>query len=164
MAWKNQIAINNISDITFSANLIHKDVTFANGVKIAFKEDPNQPAMTLAHATELFNAIAAKCAEEGIDTNDVEVFVEDPNGKLTQFSWFYDDEFDTACIIKNISPRAVSRFMKGGADAVIVKAAKTPKTSGKILDDLEKIEAQIQKLTARRDATLKKIEDMPTQA
>lgn len=161
---KNAVEINNIDDITFSSNLMHKDVVFDKGVKIAFKEDPSLPAMTLAHATELFNAIAAKCNEDGIDTNDVEVFVQNPNGKLTQFCWFYDDEFDTACIVKNMNPRAVSRFMHGGADAVIVKAAKTANISGKIIDELAKIEEQMQKLQARRDATLKKLEDLPAQA
>ena len=155
------VSINSIVDVVFSANLVHKLGNYPHGVKIAFKEEgPDSDAMTIGKATELFAAIAAKCEEEGIDTNEVEVFTEDPKGKLTQFSWYYDSDSDTACIAKNMNTKMVSRFLKG-AEVVVAKAATTPKTTDRVLDELQKIQDQMAKLKDREAAALKNLEDIP---
>ena len=156
-----RVEVNNIVDVTFSENLMHKDVTFAHGVKIAFKEGGDVPAMTLGRATELFNAVAAKCEEEGIALEDVEVFVEDGRGKLTQFCWFYDTDTDTACIVKNMNPKMAARFMREGADAVVNKAAKSATTPDSVINELAKIEEQMKALEAKRDAAYSKLEGLP---
>lgn len=156
-----RVEINNIVDVTYSENLIHKDATFAHGVKIAFKEGDNVPAMTLGDASDLFEAVAAKCEEEGVALDDVEVFVQDGKGKLTQFCWFYDTDTDTACIVKNMNPKMAARFMREGADAIVNRAAKTATTPERIIDDLAKIDEQMKALEAKKAAAYSKLETLP---
>lgn len=163
--WKkNNVVVNNIDDITFSANILHKQDSFNNAVKIAFKEDPNVPAMTFKESYELLAAIASKCEEDGIDVNEVEVFLQDVKDKLTQFSWYYDTDQDVACLVKNMSTADARRFMHNGVDEILARAAKTANTPDSIIDELAKIEKQMQKLSAKRDVVYKRLEDMPTQA
>lgn len=156
-----RVEINNIVDVTFSENLIHKDVSFPHGVKIAFKEGEDVPAMTLGDAADLFEAVAAKCEEEGVALEDVEVFVQDGKGKLTQFCWFYDTDTDTACIVKNMNPKMAARFMREGADAVVNRAAKSATTPDRVIDELAKIEEQMKALEAKRNAAYSKLENLP---
>ena len=79
-------------------------------------------------ANELLDAIAAKCAEAGVAIEDVDVFTQAENGKLTQFAFYYDDSTDTAVIVKNMSARVASKFLQGAGGEVVVKAAKSPVT------------------------------------
>ena len=156
---RNAFEINNIATVTGDANIVHRSAgkdhveeTFDHVVKIAFKEESTTPAMTLATAADLFEAFAKKCEEDGVDLSTVEVFVENEKGKLTYFSWYYDEGTETAVLIKNQSPRQAANFLKNGADAVVVKAAKTPRTPEKLKADLAKIEEQMAKLVSKRDA------------
>lgn len=156
---KNAFEINNIVTVTGDANIVHKSAginnveeTFDHVVKIAFKEESTTPAMTLATASDLFEAFAKKCEEEGIDTSTVEVFVQNEKGKLTYFAWYYDEGTDTAVIVKNRSPRQASNFLKHGAAGVLARAAKSPRTPEKLKDELAKIEEQMAKLASKRDA------------
>lgn len=54
----NGCTIFNVSDIMFSSNIVHKDTTYANAVKIAFKESAGENSISVAEAAKLFNAIA----------------------------------------------------------------------------------------------------------
>ena len=116
----------NLSDILFDKGLVHKDITYANGIKLALKEASDENAMTVAKASELFNAIAAKCEENGISLDDVQVFTMAENGKLSRFSWFYDDQFDTAYIVRNMAPSQARKWLQAGAE-VLAEIAKSPK-------------------------------------
>ena len=156
------VIVNSIADITFSSNLLHKDVEIPHAVKIAFKEDPNAPAMTLARAAELFEAIAAKCAEDGIDLDGVYVYCQNEKGKLTEFCWYYDTDTDTACIVKNMNHKMAAKFMHGATD-LIARAARTPRTPESLINKLASIEDQIQKLQSKRDAITTKFDELPPQ-
>lgn len=153
-----KVKVYNISDITFSENVMHKDVAYETGVKIAFKEDDGSPAMTIAQAAELFDKIAALCAQNGKDLSKTEVFTEDENGKLSRFAWFYDDETDTAVIVRNMSTADARKFMKAGADTIVRKLAKTPVNPEKLIDELAALEEKIKTLTTRRDSVLDKLD------
>ena len=156
------VVVNNISDITFSSNLLHKDIEIPNVVKIAFKEDPTAPAMTLAKAAALFEAIGAKCTEEGIDLDTVYVYCQNENGKLTEFCWYYDTDTDTACIVKNMNHKMAAKFMHGAED-LIVRAAKTPRTPDTLINKLASIDDQIKRLQAKRDEIATKFDELPPQ-
>lgn len=116
----------NISDIMMDSNIVHKTATYAHGVKIALKESSSDDSMTIAHAAELFNAIATACEANGIDPDEVQVFVMETTGKLTRFSWYYDDQFDTAYIVRNMAPGAARKWLQAGAE-VMAEVAKSPK-------------------------------------
>ena len=116
----------NIADILFSKDLLHKDIAYAHGIQLALKEAANADALTIAHAAELFNAIAEKCHEENVSLDDVQVFTAAPNGKLSRFSWFYDDQYDTAYIVRNMAPSQARKWLQAGAE-VMAEVAKTPK-------------------------------------
>lgn len=159
--------INNITTVAMFENVSHKspgkdnvEETFAHAVKIAFKEDATVPAMSVAEAADLCEAIAKKCEEDGIDLNEVEVFIENEKGKLTYFMWYYDEGTDTAVIIKNQNPRNAAAFLKGGAENVVIKAAKTSQTSEKLIDELAKIQEQMAKLKQREDDVYNRMERM----
>ena len=122
----NGCTIFNVSDIMFDSNIVHKDTTYANGVKIAFKESAGEDSMSVARAAELFNAIAEQCKQNEISLDDVQVFTLDSNGKLSRFCWFYDDQFDTAYIVRNMNPGAARKWLQAGAE-VAAEIAKSPK-------------------------------------
>ena len=154
MPKKGVFTLFNISDIVFSENLIHRNAPIAHGVTIAFKEDNADEAMSIAKATELFNAIAAKCAEAGISTDDLQVFTMDPTGKLSTFCWFYDQDLDTAVVVKNMLPSAAKKFLTGAA-TTLADIVKTPRNTrnqiDKLMDKLAAIEAREKALAARKD-------------
>lgn len=116
----------NISDIMMDVDIVHKDAKYAHGVKIALKESSSQDAMTISHAVELFGKIAEQCEANGIDPDEVQVFVMETTGKLTRFSWYYDDQFDTAYIVRNMAPGAARKWLQAGAE-VMAEVAKSPK-------------------------------------
>ena len=153
MPKRGKLSLFNISDIMFSENLIHKGKPYAQGVTVAFKEDSADAAMTLERATELFNAIAAKCAEVGVSTDDIQVFTIDPTGKLSTFAWYYDDELDTAVIIKNISSAAARQFFAGTA-TTIDELVRTPRNTSRqidrLIDKLAMIDAKEKTLAAKK--------------
>jgi len=160
--WRtNRIDVNNIVDVVCSESVVHKTETFDRAVKIAFKQEANAPAMTIGDAADLFEAIASKCEEDGIDLGTVEVFVMNEQEKLTYFSWYYDEGTDTAVVIKNMSPRKAAEFLKNGAEAVLVKAAKSSKTIESLTDELQKIQDQMEKLKAKQDAVYSQMEQVP---
>lgn len=163
--WRsNRIDVNNIVTVTCDENIVHKsrgaEETFPHAVKIAFKEESTTPAMTIADASALFEAIASKCEEDGIDLANVEVFVENEKGKLTYFSWYYDEGTDTAVVIKNMSPNAAKEFLKNGAAALLEKAAKSSTTMDTLVNQLEKIKEQMAKLQGREAAIYNKMEEI----
>lgn len=157
------ITVNNIVDITFSSNLAYKDKTVPHGIKIAFKEGEIAPAMELSKAAELFDALAVKCAEVGVDPADVEVFCENEKGRLTQFCWYYDTDTDTACIVKNMTHKVAAKFMHGATD-VVARIAKTSRTPDSLIAKLEKIDAQMKALADRRASVEKQFDALPPQA
>ena len=126
IASTNGCRVFNIADIMFDTALVHKGITYANGVKLAMKESSYDNAMTIAHAAELFEAIATLCTNNDINLDDVQVFTQAVDGKLSRFSWFYDDEFDTAYIVRNMNPRQAHKWLNAGAE-VLADIAKTPK-------------------------------------
>ena len=131
---KNKITVNSITDIVFSSNLVHKERNIEHGIKIAFKEeDPNANAMTIERAAELLDAIVSLCNEQNIDTSSVLVFCENNKGRLTTFSWYYDTDTDTAVIVKNMYYKVAAKFMHGAED-IIIRTARSPKTSTKLID------------------------------
>lgn len=159
--------IHNITTVAMFENVSHKSPGAANGeeifahaVKIAFKEDASVPAMSVAEAADLCEAIATKCEEDGIDLDTVEVFIENEKGKLTYFMWYYDEGTDTAVIIKNQNPRNAAAFLKGGAENVVIKAAKTSQTPERLMDELAKIQEQMAKLKQREDDVYNRMEQM----
>jgi hypothetical protein len=157
-----KVKVYSVADITFSENLIHKDKTYDMGVKIAFKEEnENVPAMTVARAAELFEKIEALCIENGKDLSTIEVFTEDVNGKLSRFCWYYDDETDTAVIVRNMNPGQARKFMHGGGETIVKKLASVPTNPQKLIDELAAVEEKIKALTAKRDAVLNKFEQLP---
>ena len=161
--WRtNRIDVNNIVDVLCSENVVHKTETFDRAVKIAFKQESSAPAMTIEDAANLFEAIASKCEEDGVDLGTVEVFVMNENEKLTYFSWYYDEGTDTAVVIKNMSPRKAAEFLKNGAEAVLTKAATTndSKTMENLTNELQKIQDQMNKLKAKQDAVYNKMEQV----
>lgn len=156
--WRSShVDINSIVDVTYSENVEHKEETFEHAVQIAFKEGGDSPAMTVARAAELFEAVAAKCEENGVDLGTVEVFVQNEKGKLTYFSWFYDEGTDTAVIVKNMTVRAAAKFLKDGAEAVVVKAAKTATTPKSVEDEIAELEKTIADLQAKKQAAYDKL-------
>ena len=163
--WRsNRVDVNNIVTVTCDENIIHKsrgvEETFPRAVKIAFKEESTVPAMTIADAYALFEAIASKCEEDGIDLGNVEVFVENEKGKLTYFSWYYDEGTDTAVVIKNMSPNAAKEFLNNGAAALIERAAKSSTTMDTLVNQLEKIKEQMAKLRSKEDDLYSRMEGL----
>lgn len=158
-----KITVYNITDIMFSESITHKDATYDVGVKIAFKEDDGSAAMPIAKAAELFEKIEKLCIDNGKDPSQIEVFTEDVNGKLSRFSWYYDDTTDTALIVRNMSPAQARKFMHGGGDVIVKKLTKTPVNPDKLMDELEAIEQKIAAMTSKRDDVLSKMENMPNQ-
>ena len=159
------VTIANITGIEAANGCLHphSGITFDNAVTIAFQEGDTAPAMTIEDAVQLMNGIAEACTAKGIDLNNVEVFTKDVKGKLTQFCWYYDTDSDTACIVKNMNPKAVKRFFESGSP-VVAKAAETPMITDKLIDQLAKVEDQINALNAKRDAIYQKMEDLPPTA
>ena len=144
------VAVNSIVDIKFSDSIVHKLAPGKLGVKIAFKEGAAvDAAMPLSEATRLFKAIAAECDKNGIDKNEVDVFCENEKGKLTQFSFYYDSDTDTAVIAKNISAKTAGRFIKD-ASSYVARAARTPTTPKTLVDKLSDVEEQIKALEVKR--------------
>ena len=158
-----KVTVFNISDVKFSENLVHKHIAYEAGVKIAYKEDATAPAMDIATAAELFEKIEQLCIENGKDPSTIEVFTEDVNGKLSRFSWYYDDATDTAVIVRNMNLRQASDFLHNGADVIIRKLAQTPTNPDKLLNQLEVIEKKMAALKTKQDEVLKKMSDMPDQ-
>ena len=161
--WRTtRVEINNIVDIVVSESILYKDTTYDQGVKIVFQAEADVPAMSIGDAAKKFIALKEKLESLGKDIKDIEVFAQDgKSGKLSRFCWYYDDASDTAVIVKNMAPGAARKFMRAGAEAVCNNAAKSPKNTEKILDDIKKLDDQIKALKARQDAKLKQIEDMP---
>ncbi len=154
MPKRGKFELCNISDIMFSENIVYRDKPLAGAVTVAFKEDASDDAMTVGRAGELFNAIAAKCAEAGISTDDVQVLTIDNAGRLTTFCWYYDDSLDTAVLVKNMLPSAAKQFFAGTA-ATIDELARTPRNPSslmdKLIDELAAVEDKINALQAKRD-------------
>lgn len=159
-----KVVVYNITDIKFSADVIHKTTKYDAGIKIAFKEDDGAPAMTIAKAAELFGKIEQLCVENGKDINQIEVFTEDVNGKLSRFCWYYDDATDTALIVRNMPPAQARRFMHGGGDVIVRKLVETPVNPDKLIDQLAAIEEKMAALASKRDEVLTKMDAMPNQA
>ena len=60
-----------------------------------------------------------------------------------------------------MSPRKAAEFLKNGAEAVLVKAAKSSKTIESLTDELQKIQDQMEKLKAKQDAVYSQMEQVP---
>ena len=132
---KNGPQVNSIVGITYSEDLIYKkDIEVPHAVQIAFKEDNSGAAIAIADVVAQLQAIAAKCEEEGVALEDVDVFCMNEKNKLTQFAFYYDDATDTAVIVKNMNAKAASKFLNGEGGEAVQAAAKTPKTSNAQLD------------------------------
>ena len=158
---KGKFTMFNITGIEFSSDLIAPKALSSNNIKMAFVQDnPDVPAMSIAHAYEMFNNIANLCAEKGIDPADVGVYLQNEKGRLTRFAWYYDDSSDTAVVIKNVPWQEVAKFLSG-AEVVLQKAATRPVTADDLIDELARIEDQIKNLNARKDKVYAKMDKLP---
>ena len=155
------VIVESITDIVFDANLAVADAPLATNVKMAFvAEDPNVPAMTIARAYELFTKISELCAEKNIDSAKVGVYLQNANGRLTRFSWYYNDESDTAVVIKNMGWQDAAKFLQG-AEVILDRTASSPRTAEKLIDELAAIEKQMNALRARQNSVYAKFDALP---
>ena len=158
---KKGVMVESITDIVFDANLVAIGAPTTTNVKMAFvSESPNAPAMTVATAYDLFTKIAALCAEKGIDTAKVGVYLQNEAGRLTRFSWYYNDESDTAVVVKNMGWQDAAKFLQG-AEVVLDRAARTPQTADKIIDELVAIEKQMNALKDKQAKAFAKLDALP---
>lgn len=158
---KKGVMVESITDIVFDANLVATGAISTTNVKMAFvAESPTTPAMTVARAYELFIKIGELCAEKGIDTAKVGVYLQNAAGRLTRFSWYYNDESDTAVVVKNMGWQDAAKFLQG-AEVVLDRAARTPQTAEKIIDELAAIEKQMEALKDKQAKVFAKFDALP---
>lgn len=109
------ISINNITDIQWKENLPYKkphgyEENIENAVTMAFVEESKSQAASMVTVKGWLEQLSSTLAEKQVKPEDVRVFTLNEKGKLTTFGWYYDDEADTAIMMKNISPNEAARW------------------------------------------------------
>lgn len=177
-AGKRGVDIYNITDLAFTTGIAHSTQAGSQNykfvVKICLADAPGSgEALSMAEAEKKFAAIVKLC-ETGIDTgngqqvkvdpnsNEVQMFTCDKGGKLTRFSWVYDDDFDTAYIIRNWSKKQALDWLHGnGPEAKETMAEMTESPEKPSSNEIAELQAQIleyKKQLADKDARIADLE------